>query len=112
MVLIELLAFCGIGYMTGILKSIAITRFIKRNGRRKKKKRQVWMKCEIFLSTRHHLFKLNISILPGDFYSRVLKEPGEELYELLQLFFKGSWTWGFKHFSVKPRTTRKTRKYA
>lgn len=70
------------------------------------------MKCEIFLSTRHHLFKLNISILPGDFYSRVLKEPGEELYELLQLFFKGSWTWGFKHFSVKPRTTRKTRKYA
>jgi len=37
MVLIELLTFCGVGCMTGILKSIAIISFIRRNGRRKKK---------------------------------------------------------------------------
>lgn len=35
MELIELPVFCGVGGMTGMLKSIAKTYFIKRSGRRK-----------------------------------------------------------------------------
>lgn len=61
------------------------------------------MKYENLLSMRQHLFKWNIFILPGDFYSRILKAAGKELYEALGLFCKISWTRRLKHFSVNPR---------
>lgn len=70
---------------------------------KKKKKRQAWMKYENLLSMRQHLFKQNIFMLPGDFYSRILKEAGEELYELLGLFCKICWTRRLKRFCGKSK---------